>query len=215
MRYAIADIHGCCKTFQALLKKIRLRASDDLYLLGDYIDRGPDSKGVLDTVMGLDCRVHALRGNHEDLWLKTAAAGMDRKSYFHYNHWMEDGILARLLSFGETDTGPYLKFLHSLPLYYELDDYLLVHGEFDFSLPDPFGKMGEESMLWGRGKPYAGSKPVICGHTPQRLEKIKAGLGTNRMIIDNGCCFRQEGYGHLLAYNLEDGRLHVQENIDD
>jgi serine/threonine protein phosphatase 1 len=48
MRYAIADIHGCCKTFHALIEKLQLKESDDLYLLGDYIDRGPDSKGVLE-----------------------------------------------------------------------------------------------------------------------------------------------------------------------
>ena len=215
MRYAIADIHGCCKTFRGLLDKMQIRETDHLYLLGDYIDRGPDSKGVLDTMMNLNCRMVALRGNHEDLWLKTAGAGMDRRRFFHYNYWMEDGILAGLNSFGETDPRPYLNFLSTLPLYTELDDYLLVHGEFDFSLTDPFGVGGEESMLWGRGKTYSGKKRVICGHTPLKLDKIITGLQTNRINIDNGCYYsRQEGYGHLLAYGLDDGRLYIQENID-
>jgi hypothetical protein len=75
--------------------------------------------------------------------------------------------------------------------------------------------MGEESMLWGRGKTYSGKKRVICGHTPLKLEKIIASMQTNRINIDNGCCYRQEGYGHLLAYGLDDGRLYIQENIDD
>ncbi len=215
MRYAIADIHGCSKTFRALLEKIRIKPADQLYLLGDYIDRGPDSKGVLDMIMNLNCHVLALRGNHEDVWLKTADSGIGRKSYAHYNHWMEGGILARIKSFEGTDSLPYLVFLDNLPFYHELDDYLLVHAEFDFSLPDPFGKMGEESMLWGRGKPYTGTKPVVCGHTPLRLDKIIAGLKTNRINIDSGCCFRQEGYHHLLAYSLDDGRLHIQENIEE
>jgi serine/threonine protein phosphatase 1 len=215
MRYAITDIHGCCKTFHALLEKMRIRETDHLYLLGDYIDRGPDSKGVLDTIMNLNCRVLALRGNHEDLWLKTADTGMEKERFLHYNHWMENGILARVKSFGEADTLPYLAFISRLPLYHELDDFLLVHGEFDFSLPDPFGEMGEESMLWGRGKNYTGTKPVICGHTPRRLDKIKAGLKTNKINIDNGCCFHLEGYGRLVAYGLDDGRLYIQENIED
>jgi serine/threonine protein phosphatase 1 len=215
MRYVITDIHGCCRTFRALLEKIHLKNTDELFLLGDYIDRGPDSKGVLDTVMNLDCRVLALKGNHEDLWLKTADSEMDRAKFFHYNYWMENGILARLHSFEGTDPAPYLAFLKGLPLYHELEDYLLVHGEFDFSLADPFGEMGEESMLWGRGKSHTGAKPVICGHTPLRLDKIKAALGTNQINIDNGCCFRQDGYGHLLAYCIDDGYLHIQPNIDD
>ena len=215
MRYAIADIHGCCRTFHALLDKIRIRETDTLYLLGDYIDRGPDSKGVLDTVMNLPCGVVALKGNHEDLWLHTAEVEGDPNRFFHYNHWMEDGIKARLESFGQTDPRPYLEFLATLPLYHELDDFLFVHAEFDLSLPEPFGKMGEESMLWGRGKDYTGEKTVICGHTPMTLPKIKASLSTNRINIDNGCCFRLERYGHLLAYGLDDGRLYIQENLED
>jgi serine/threonine protein phosphatase 1 len=46
-RFAISDIHGCARTFGALLNKINLSPVDELFLLGDFIDRGPDSKGVL------------------------------------------------------------------------------------------------------------------------------------------------------------------------
>jgi len=49
-KFAISDIHGCAKTFKALLKKINFSKEDELYLLGDYIDRGPDSKGVIDYI---------------------------------------------------------------------------------------------------------------------------------------------------------------------
>ncbi|MGB3587457.1 MAG: metallophosphoesterase, partial [Tunicatimonas sp.] len=52
-QWVITDIHGCAKTFEALLQRINFRRSDSLYLLGDYVDRGPDSKGVLDLVMQL------------------------------------------------------------------------------------------------------------------------------------------------------------------
>ena len=214
MRYAIADIHGCCKTFRALLEKIGRREEDTLFLLGDYIDRGPDSKGVLDTMMRLPGRVVALRGNHEDIWLQTAATGEGQNFRLPYNFWMENGILERLKSFSGTNPEPYLKFLEDMPLYHEVEDFLFVHAEFDFTLPDPFGKMGEESMLWGRTGGSSGTKPVICGHTPLPLERIEAGLKTNRINIDNGCYFRREGYGRLLAYSLDDGRLYTQENID-
>ena len=53
-KIAISDIHGCNKTFQKLLfETLNLQKNDQLYLLGDYIDRGPDSKGVLDTIQNL------------------------------------------------------------------------------------------------------------------------------------------------------------------
>lgn len=73
-KYAITDIHGCNKTFQALLDKIAFTTADALYLLGDYIDRGPDSKGVFDTIFNLQetgHSVHCLRGNHEAMFLDS------------------------------------------------------------------------------------------------------------------------------------------------
>ncbi|MFT5168289.1 MAG: serine/threonine protein phosphatase 1, partial [Saprospiraceae bacterium] len=52
-QYAISDIHGCAKTFKALLEQISFSKEDVLYLLGDYVDRGPDSKGVIDHIWQL------------------------------------------------------------------------------------------------------------------------------------------------------------------
>jgi serine/threonine protein phosphatase 1 len=217
MRYAIADIHGCCKTFHALLKKLQIQGKDHLYLLGDYIDRGPDSKGVLDTIMSLDCNVIALMGNHEDMWLR-ASAKMDASDPWaeEIYIWMENGGQTTLNSFAGIDTKPYLSFLRNLPLFMELDDFLLVHAEFDFSLPDPFGQAGTKAMLWSRGRLYGGKKTVLCGHTPLPLEQIQAGLQTNKINIDNGCCYANRiRHYNLLAYGLDDGQLYIQENIED
>ncbi len=216
MRYAIADIHGCRKTLHALLERLRIGRSDSLYLLGDYIDRGPDSRGALDTIMNLDCKVIALRGNHEDMWLRASAQAEDPfRSAGHFDLWMQNGGRSTLNSFTGIDTEPYLAFVGGLPLFVELDDFLLVHAEFDFSLADPFGEEGIESMLWSRGKPYRGIKPVLCGHTPLPLDQIRAGLRTNRINIDNGCCYVDRfGCHNLVAYNLDDGELFVQPNIE-
>ena len=217
MRYAIADIHGCCKTFHALIEKLQLKESDHLYLLGDYIDRGPDSKGVLDTTMNLGCKVVTLMGNHEDMWLRASVEmGDPFQRDANINLWMENGGQATLQSFAGIDTKPYLAFLRDMPPFLELDDFFLVHAEFDFSLPDPFGDAGIESMLWGRGKPYHGKKPVLCGHSSLPLEQIRAGLKTNRINIDNGCCYVDRvGCHNLLAYSLDDGQLYTQQNIED
>lgn len=217
MRYAIGDIHGCCKTFCALIEQLHIKGSDHLYLIGDYIDRGPDSKGVLDVIMNLNCNVVALMGNHEYMWLGASAeTGDPVVRDANINFWIENGGQATLKSFSGIDTKPYLAFLRDLPFFLELDNFFLVHAEFDFSLLDPFGKAGIYSMLWGRGKPYHGGKPFICGHTPLPIEQIQEGLKTNKINIDNGCCyFNRIGQGHLLAYCLDDGQLYIQRNIED
>ena len=74
-RIAIGDIHGCSNTLKGLLEeKIRIRAEDQIIFVGDYIDRGPDSKGVLDYVIGLREKVSNLvfiRGNHEEMLIES------------------------------------------------------------------------------------------------------------------------------------------------
>jgi serine/threonine protein phosphatase 1 len=73
--FIIGDIHGCNKTFRKLvLEKISIRKTDKIYCLGDYIDRGPDSKGVIDFIIQLrkdGFNIHTLRGNHEQLLLES------------------------------------------------------------------------------------------------------------------------------------------------
>ena len=74
-RWVVPDIHGHIKTLRALIEeRIELQKSDSIYFLGDYIDRGPDSKGVIDYIMSLQSfgyDVHCIRGNHEDYCLRA------------------------------------------------------------------------------------------------------------------------------------------------
>ena len=70
-RWIIPDIHGCAKTLKVLLENmLKVTKNDQLYFLGDYIDRGPDGKGVIDYLMHLqkeEYNVLLLKGNHEDM----------------------------------------------------------------------------------------------------------------------------------------------------
>ena len=95
---AIGDIHGCINTFQKLvLEAIQIRKSDTIYCIGDYIDRGPDSKGVIDFIMDLRKKGYAirtLRGNHEQLMMES---GEDRQAHMD---WYINGGDATLRSFG-------------------------------------------------------------------------------------------------------------------
>src|SRR5687768_5295534 len=146
MTYVIGDIHGCAKTFSQLLAQFSFSKDDALYLLGDYIDRGPDSKGVIDMILELRSAghvVHTLRGNHEQMMLDAT------KDYSHRKLWLANGGVEALKSFGEgsvDDLDPkYINFLEQTKYYYEVGDYLLVHAGLNLSLSDPL--TDTDSML--------------------------------------------------------------------
>src|SRR5690348_12378540 len=96
---AIGDIHGCARTFRRLLEKVELDRADTLYLLGDLIDRGPDSKGVIEMILklledGFDIR--PIRGNHEELMLLAIRSGV----FEDLLDWLENGGGSTLMSYG-------------------------------------------------------------------------------------------------------------------
>jgi serine/threonine protein phosphatase 1 len=219
-RYAISDIHGCNKTFRYLVQNVlQVKPEDELYLLGDYIDRGPDTKGVLDFVMELQekhYQVSTLMGNHEDMMLQ-ALEGTE-----YLNHWYMNGGHQTLASFDVNDIREipekYWRFLHQLDSYVELEDYLLVHAGFDFESPNPF--QNEKAMLWIRDfkldENYTKGKTIVHGHTPIPYFEIEdaAADATNKIIdIDSGCVFKMR-MGHLTALNLDTRRLHVVRNME-
>ena len=78
--YIMSDIHGLYSRYEAMLKKIDLKEDDRLYVLGDVIDRGPDSFKILQDIMGRD-NVEMFLGNHEHMML-TYLDGLDRESWF-------------------------------------------------------------------------------------------------------------------------------------
>src|SRR5262245_4704597 len=92
---AIGDIHGCLRALDGILDEVAPQADDLVITLGDYIDRGPDSKGVLDRVLELSqrCRCVHLRGNHEVMML--AARESDR----HFWEWLSCGGKQALASY--------------------------------------------------------------------------------------------------------------------
>ena len=218
--FAISDIHGCAHTFEAMLSGvIHFKKDDTLYLLGDYIDRGPRSKEVLDIIMGLQSRgynVHALKGNHEEICLNS----FNTKDSL--NAWLINGGDATLKSFSAEAPyqipQQYISFMEELELYKELENYLLVHAGFNFDTDDPFAD--KRAMLWTRHFTVKGNKIVVHGHTPtirQKIEEAVVNAAENKSIdIDNGCAYsyRGEEYGSLCCLQLDNLQLHFQKNID-
>jgi len=220
MKYAVSDIHGCVKTFKALIQeKIQFDpANDELYLLGDYVDRGPDSKGVLDYILNMQQQgysVHTIRGNHDQMMIDA----------FHGIHlnWVENEGRATMRSFGVLNPkeipNNYFTLIEEMNLYIELEDYYLVHAGFDFTRKDPFSH--SESMMTIRQMNIDNSivqhKKIIHGHTPVPLNHIVDSVSSDSQTIniDNGCVMSNlNDYGSLIALELDSLKIHTQPFID-
>ena len=220
-RYAISDIHGCCKTFVKLLKKIEFKKRDTLYLLGDYVDRGPDSKGVVDYIMDLKkdgYNVITLMGNHEDMLLSAIYKDVYLKS------WLNNGGDVALKSFDVSHPknleGKYIEFFNGLERYVELEDYFLVHAGFNFKIDNPLED--KQAMLWIRKsvppKSFLVGKKIIHGHTPVGKNKIIKSLKKEKpsINIDAGCVYADKlSLGRLCAINLDNLSLTFAKNKKD
>lgn len=221
-RIAIGDVHGCVKTLRKMVEdRICWTVSDRLIFLGDYVNKGPDSKGVLDYIAHLQSlaadagSVVTLRGNHDDIILrKYVQPGWFRGSG-------RPGIAATLRSFDVehvSDIPPqYIQQLESLQMLHQEPDFICVHASFDTSDESPFTDY--ESMLWDRieavDMDVTGGRRVLCGHTPQTEPEIRSRLSRNKIIIDGGCVYpHRPGMGNLVALDLDSLTLTFQKNID-
>lgn len=220
-RLIITDIHGCGKTFAQLVYEVlKIKQEDTLYLLGDYIDRGPDSKKVIDTIFELQekgVEVYALRGNHEQMMLDSL------DSPENFSLWMFNGGESTLKSFGvqypQKINKKYLDFFQNTGFYIETSESFLVHAGFNFKLDDIFSDT--ESMLWIRGfrinPKKIKNKKLIHGHTPTNLIDIQKNIEQDEtdIVLDNGCAFNRPLMNNLLCLNLDNMELIIQPNIED
>lgn len=212
--YVISDIHGYNDTFRKLLKKIKLKKSDRLVLLGDLIDRGPDSKGVLDTVILLiehGFNITCIMGNHEDMFLKA------QNDVAAKIHWLKNGGNETLTSFLtssiEKIPSKYFDLISTFQPYLEIDDYILVHAGINMNLDSPLQDL--KSLLWLRDwermydKNWLGNRTVIHGHSPITKSEIENQFQNDKKVfnIDNGCFRNESGYGGLCCYNLKNKNL--------
>jgi serine/threonine protein phosphatase 1 len=200
---AIGDIHGCADALAGLLVAIAPTPNDRIITLGDYIDRGDNSKGVLEQLLELSKQhqIISLRGNHEEMLLD---AFQDQAGH---EFWMNCGGMTTLGSYGsagEIGVIPkeHIDFVRRLRLYYETDTHLFIHANYDPNLP--LEKQDPRILLWRTldhipGPHYSG-KIAIVGHTPQLSHRI-LDLGYLK-CLDTGC--GEEGL--LTALDLGSGQ---------
>ena len=221
--FAIADIHGCCRTFLRLLEQIGLGRQDTLYLLGDYIDRGPDSNGVIDAILRLQCDgydICPLMGNHEEMLLQSLESDAGEK----LAEWLNYGGRATLKSYGVEHPVDipleHINFMRSLPLLYRTPTHILVHAGLNFCLDDPFSREGEQAMLWDRYQrsdlEKQSGRTLVVGHTIRHEDEIRDSLKSAIITLDNGCYLGAsfEGKGCLTALEMVSGHLYLQGNCE-
>lgn len=214
---AIGDIHGCLGSLQALWKKLEPYKEAQHIFVGDYIDRGPASRQVVDFLLKAEKKRECifLRGNHEQMLL-------DALEDDDLSNWMINGGASTLQSYGDIKNlkelpEEHLKFYRETLPYYENDDYFFVHAgapphqSLEESKKDP---NISKYFLWGREHLNAFSteweKIVVFGHTP-RPNPIRK---QNMIGIDTGCVYDRIGYGKLTAVILPETTFIQQYSID-
>lgn len=200
--FAIGDIHGCAEELRMLLRKLPLTSDSWIVFLGDYIDRGPNSKDVVDAIIEISqlYRTVALKGNHETMLIDF----LDRPDSEEGGLFIINGGGTTLASYGSAD-GSYgippkhLEFFRGLQLYFETPKYFFVHA----GLPDvPIRELDPKEhgfdMLWIRQpfleSQYDWGKIIVHGHTP----KWEVEQTTNRINLDTACIFD----GRLTAMEM-------------
>jgi serine/threonine protein phosphatase 1 len=219
-RYAIGDLHGCISQAREALEWCAADAGNDsveaeIILLGDYVDKGPDSRAVIDMLIAGPKDDHvtwiALRGNHDDLlqrvWFDHAAE--------QGAAWWEYGGQETMISYGwdplrhpvpghisEYVPQAHADFLRSLPVMYETDELIFVHAGLRPGVT--VADQSERDLLWIRGAfldhSHAFGKPVVHGHSPDRSNPLSNEF---RVSLDTACF----GSGKLAIARFEPGEI--------
>jgi serine/threonine protein phosphatase 1 len=187
--FVIGDIHGCLGMLDRLVKRIDWDpGTDRLIFLGDYIDRGEDSKGVIDYIVNLSResgKVDCLLGNHEAIFLDYLS-GVDSQTF------LDNGGKTTLCSYGIAD-GPkeippaHMGFLKGLKPFLEMEEYYIVHAGLRPGVS--IERQSPEDLMWIRDtfilSEYDFGKRVIFGHTPFSQPLIM----DNKIGLDTGAVY--------------------------
>ena len=171
--FAIGDIHGCSTALRALIAAIDPGSDDQIITLGDFIDYGPDTPGVVDQLIELAdrCAYVPLLGNHEEMMLAAS------QSMEGFRFWLQCGGKPTLEAYGLSQKGAnaippeHLRFIAGCRESHENETHLFVHANYDPAIP--LNRQSSEKLRWeflepARQQPHHSGKTVVVGHTPQR-----------------------------------------------
>ena len=222
--FVIGDIHGCSEELRYLVDALPVRPDDEIVFLGDYIDRGPNSSGVVSFLIELkvslsDNKLVFLKGNHEDMLLSYLGL-----SGHHGNMFLLNGGRATAQSYGVTaDDRPtnclqaaippaHLAFYQALESYYLTEPYLCVHA--GIHPLKSLQEQTEEELLWIRDPFLQSSHPlpytILFGHTPQHAVlyhlPYKIGLDTGLVYGNMLTCLNTD---EKILYQIGRGKKRV------
>lgn len=184
---AVGDIHGCLAQLTELMELVKPTAADRVVFLGDYVDRGPASAGVIDYLIEFASAFPEtvfLRGNHEQMFLDY----LDRQDPAMF---LINGGQQTLDSYRDRGMWPlpssHRRFLGSLEHYYESEHHIFVHAGLRPGIP--LAEQANFDLLWIRHEflesNFDWGKIVVYGHTP-RQEPL---LDDRRIGLDTGCVY--------------------------
>lgn len=231
--FVIGDLHGYEDPTERLMEKLKIQEDDLVIFIGDYVDRGPSSKSVVNNLIQLQSmykKTLFLKGNHEDMMLGSMGFPAVVNDI---NTWLSNGGSATLTSYGmdsdqilhltsildETERFQIMKehipeshieFFLGLPLFIESENYFFCHAGVNPYTSINDGKWKANDLLWIRDHIYSDNisweKVVVCGHTPLRDVLI-----TERLIcIDTGLYY----YGRLSAINVKTKEIYQVERYE-
>jgi serine/threonine protein phosphatase 1 len=203
---AIGDIHGCRTALETLITTVNPSAADRFIFLGDYVNRGPDSCGVIEYLVDFRKRHQCvfLRGNHEVMTIDARGERITASS------WLLVNRRDALQSYGFTGQGDawtlipekHWDFLANTRRYFETERHIFVHGALDPDLN--LDEQPDSVIFWDRFetiRPHKSGKKIIVGHTPMRDGEIRdVGFAA---CIDTGCVLGK----WLTALDVESGRF--------
>lgn len=187
----IGDIHGCLKAFDTVLQAVDLRTDDTLVTIGDYVDRGPDSRGVIERLIALQDQVNlvALLGNHEEMMLNALTKQSQPFSWFMH------GGARTMESYGfEGDLSvvpqAHVDFLKGLKPYFETDTHFFVHANYDPRVA--LSEQPPQLLRWIKltermPGPHQSGKKAVVGHTHDHEGRI--------LRLPHLCCVDTYCYG--------------------
>ena len=207
---ALGDTHGCAAALSALLDALRPTSLDTIVVLGDFVDRGPDSRAVVQRLIELSqqCSVVPLLGNHEEMLL---AARSDSDAL---QGWLRCGGVTTVDSYGyglhpEDFPADHIALIESCVPYFETDRHVFLHANYDPKRP-----LAEQPPLMLRWcslreslpkRRHVSGKTVVLGHTPQENGEV---LDRDFFVCIDTYCY---GGGWLTAMDV-DGKIYWQAN---
>jgi len=216
-RFAFGDIHGCYHTFSSIITELKITREDQIFLLGDMINRGAYSKETLDYIIDnreKGCQIFPVRGNHEEVIINH----LEKFSETFYFHAMKSDLVFMFDKKGKVHE-KYVDFFTQLPYFIELDVALLVHAGFNFK-KKPFEDTYDMITIreFKVDNEILNGKRIIHGHTPIHINTILDSVLNKSPVIniDNGCVLtrKTKGKGNLVCLNIDTLEIIYRPNID-